>query len=306
MTEQERILQMVDSGKLSQREAAEILAALSDLEAADTQLGEAQEEIRAEVTEETPTETSRGPQAERVKSAAKSDNASAEPCKENLPEGFSWLKINMLAGDIDVRTDNSLTEPVIDKGNAQLVQEGKDYIVRGTAKQAREKHKEGLDGFLEGVNDWVAALTSRVGDLSVRVPEGYAVFIESKAGDVDVVGVAYLKANLMAGDIDIRDVGGLDISASAGDIDVDFKPTSGMHRIQATAGDVDVKLQKGSAVTFTGSVNMGEIDLERHDGGTIERRGGHIGGSASTVVGAGTASFDISLSAGDLDVTVYG
>ena len=341
MSEQERILQMVDSGKLSQREAAEILAALSDLGDTEEKLEDAQTEIHAEAAslneaepeklwdEAAANEAAANEATVNETSANETSAGETTNAGDDLPAGFKWVKINLLAGDIDVRVDTSLSEPVLKAGKAVLERDGEDYVVRtqggksqggkskvknrfqgkfeGKFKRKFEepfKTRDGLGDFLEDMGEWVSGLSSRVGDLDVRVPEGYGVFVKSKAGDVDVRGVAFLKAQLMAGDIDVQDVGGVDIVASAGDIDVDFRPTSGKHRIQASAGDVDVNLLAGSSVAFSGSVNMGDIDVERR-GGAVEQTSTHIGGSARAVVGAGEATFDITLSAGDLDVTIH-
>ena len=290
MSEQDRIAGMVKAGKLTSEEAAEILAALGELEAAEQTLETAQAEISLGVGAADASEES---------AASKSSKHTFSASAADLPE--TWLRIDFMAGDVRVWADDSLSEPVVDEGKLRLERQGKDFVMRAAPDTNASKPAGTL---LEDMSGWLTKMTSRIGDVSVRVPPRYGVELKSKAGDIEVSDVAFLKAELMAGDVDVRNVGGLELSATAGDIDISFAPQGGRHRIEATAGDVDIRLAADSSVSVNAHVGMGELDILRQDGGEVTRNRSVTGEATVFKVGAGAAQLDINLSAGELDITV--
>lgn len=292
MSEQDRIAGMVEAGKLSPEEAAEILAALGELEAAEQTLEAAQAEISSSVS------APEAAMSEKATQRPASAHGAASAGAASLP--IDWLRIDFMAGDVRVWADDALSEPVIDEGKLRLERSGDDFVV--SAADAKPPKPAGT--LLEDMGGWLSKMTSRIGDVSVRVPPRYGVELKSKAGDIEVSGVAFLKAELLAGDVDICDVGGLELSATAGDIDISFAPQGGKHRIEATAGDVDIRLAAASSVSVNANVGMGEIDVLRQDGGEVTKTSSMTGEASSFKVGAGAAQLDISLSAGELDIIV--
>lgn len=289
MSDQERIHAMLEEGKISQKEAERLLAALQDIEGVEAEMKTVERD--ADTAEPDAT----------VPIGADAPGARAEG-SASLPEGLRWVRISMLAGDLDVRGETGLSEPSLKGETSQfgLEQDGRDYVVR-PHKRNKDKgsRREGFDGFIDGVSEFVSDVVGRMGgDLDLRVPEGFGVVIESKAGDVNVRDVAFVKASLVAGDLDLRNVGGIDLSMGAGDVDASLQLTRGRHRIKVSAGDVDVRLLEGSSVKVTGGVSMGDVDAEAP---FAVRRSG-MGGQVSGQLGGGEAELELSVSAGDLDV----
>ena len=288
MSERERINEMVEAGKLNRAEANAILEALADLETAEQTLDATQDELNSSLRADNEPVTEQKPYGSKT---------SAREARQ--PDELVWLRLDFMAGDIKVSADAELSEPVIDEGKVRLERDGENFVVRPVTKS-----RAAGSGLLEDMGGWLSNLASRVGDVSVRVPSEYGVRINSKAGDIEVLGVAFLKAELMAGDIDIRDVGGLELNATAGDIDIAFAPRRGKHRVKVAAGEVAVELLGDSSVSVNASVGMGELDVLRQDGGDIVRHQSLTGGDAQFVIGGGEAELEISLSAGELDISV--
>ena len=188
----------------------------------------------------------------------------------------------MLAGDLDVHVDSSLSEPIFE-GKAELTRRGDDFEIR-----QRPRRKEG-ESILDNLLNWVKA-----GDLRVRIPAGYGLEVQSKAGDIDVRDVPYLKGKLLAGDVDAQEIGGVDLVLQAGDVDVSLHLMAGEHRLKAKAGDVDIVLLAGSSVTAKGNISAGSLHVE----GPFTRQESMTGGRFEGTVGAGAARLEVDLMAG--------
>ena len=219
---------------------------------------------------------------------------------EDAPSDLRWVHISLLAGDLEIRVDETLAEPQVenDRGNLRLSREGEHYRVFALKRKKPKLERGGVDGLLDGISDFVSGIVGRVGDVSLRVPKGFGVVLESKSGDVEVHGLPFLKAQLLAGDLDLHGVGGCDLTMSAGDVDAALLLTSGVHRIKLSAGDVDVRLLEGSSVQVTGSLSMGDLDARP----PFEAARSGMGASLSGTVGGGAAQLEILVSAGDVDV----
>jgi hypothetical protein len=138
-----------------------------------------------------------------------------------------------------------------------------------------------------------------IGDLDVRVPEGYGVEIYQKAGDLNIKNVPYVMGHVLAGDVDLVNVAGIDLEMSAGDLDASLCLSEGEHRINMLAGDVDIELLKGSHCRVHGDVSIGDVDIDV----PYERHQRFLGYSFDTVVGnAAQAQLEIKLKTGDLDI----
>ena len=299
---QERIKSLVVEGKITQEEAARLLAALKDTDIEDD-AGVDREVERDSAGGEIPAETMATDNHRRLIF----DNAAAtaaEPPRAHsfadLPEELRWVRVSVLAGDLDIRMDPSLREPVVEGESAhfEVKKDGDGYVV-GPVRRDKSPRREGVDGLIDGVSKFVGGIVGRIGgDLDIRIPQGFGVILDSKSGDVDVQGVPFVKGSLLAGDLDLRDVGGIDLSMSAGDVDASLRLSSGKHRITVSAGDVDVRLLEGSSVQVTGGVSMGDVEAESPL--TVKRTG--MGGSLSGQIGDGSAKLELSVSAGDLEV----
>lgn len=309
-SDQNRVRAMLEAGKLNPEEAKRLIAALNDVAPNDAALNDIPDVANAEskmdeatrevAREAEPVQTPPPEEAVRQATRAPQMVPTSTSKTGELPEALRWVRVSVLAGDLDIRVDASLSEPAVDSEPSQfeVEREGEDYVVRAVRRD-KTPRRDGIDGLIDGVSELVSGIVGRIGgDLDLRIPAGFGVVLDSKSGDVDVQGVPFVKANLLAGDLDLRDVGGIDLSMSAGDVDASLRLTSGKHRIKVSAGDVDVTLLGGSSVAVTGAVSMGDVDAAFPL--TAKRTG--MGGSLSGQVGGGEASFELSVSAGDLEV----
>ncbi len=295
MSEQDRIHALVEEGKISQQEAALLLETLQDTEQnTEGNIGgntEREENERVNVSKPItpPHPPTSLPNAELVASTPP-PNAPEPPSKapptSSAQEVTRWVTVSMLAGDLDVHVDTSLSEPVFE-GKAELTRRGDNFEIR-----QRPRQKEG-ESILDNLLNWVKA-----GDLRVRIPAGYGLEVQSKAGDINVRDIPYLKGKLLAGDVDAQAIGGVDLVLQAGDVDVSLRLTAGEHRLKAKAGDVNVVLLAGSSVTTKGNISAGSLHVE----GPFTRRESMTGGRFEGTVGAGTARLEVDLMAGDVSV----
>ena len=285
MTDKERVLALVEEGKITQEEADRLLAALGEVEELEDNLEGVEREIAA--TTEVPKDSAVSRDAKR--NSDETDTSTSEPREEaGVPKDLHWVRVNLMAGDIDIKVDDSLSEPIID-GKGSVVKEGDDFVIKlGTKKTG------------DSLGDMISGFVGKFGDLDIRIPPGYGVDINSKAGDIDIKDVPFLKGKMLAGDIDAKNIGGANVSLSAGDIDISLRPVSGEHRIVATAGDVDITLLEGSSVHLEGAVSMGDF---RAKGFEVKESKSLTGGGFSGCVGEGAATLNIQLSAGDLEVS---
>lgn len=300
MSDQERIHQLEREGKITPEEAERLLAALGELSEAEEEMAALDARLEPEAAPSAAPAPSPAAGAEAEAAEARHDVLPEAP---SAPEGLRWVRVSVLAGDIDIRVDPELREPQVESahGNVSVSREGDGFLIAAAKREAAERapRREGVDGFLDGISDFVGGLLGRIGgDLDIRVPQGFGVVIDSKSGDVDIEGVPFVKAKLLAGDLDLRNVGGVDLSMSAGDVDATLLLTRGEHRIKVSAGDVDVKLLPGSSVTVSGSVSMGDVEA----GSPLQAGRTGMGGRLSGQLGAGAAKLELSLSAGDLEV----
>ena len=290
MTDKERVLALVEEGKITAEEADRLLAALGDVEGLEADMQAVEQEVERETNPPEITAISGLPRPGTDVEKAfglKPPNGERQQKDSSLPPNLNWVRVNLLAGDIDISVDDSLSEPVVD-GKASVFREGEDFVIKPGAKSSG-------DSF----GDRISSFVGRFGDLNIRIPPGYGVDISSKAGNIDVENVPFLKGNMLAGDIDAKNIGGVDLSLSAGDIDMSLRPISGKHRIMATAGDVDVILLEGSSVHLEGAVSMGDFKIK---GFEAKQNKSITGGGFSGRVGEGAATLNIQLSAGDLKV----
>lgn len=302
MSDQERIHHLEREGKITPAEAERLLAALGELSAVEEEMAALDARLEPEVAPSAAPAPSpaAGPEAEAAE-AQRSEVPSAEV--PSAPEGLRWVRVSVLAGDLDIRVDPELREPQVesDHGNVSVSREGDGFLITAARREKAEKapRREGVDGLLEGISDFVGGILGRIGgDLDIRVPQGFGVVIDGKSGDVDIDGVPFVKAHLLAGDLDLRNVGGVDLSMSAGDVDASLLLTGGQHRIKVSAGDVDVRLLPGSSVAVSGRVSMGDVDAQA----PLQAGRTGMGGRLSGQLGAGAAKLELSLSAGDLGV----
>ena len=75
----------------------------------------------------------------------------------------------MLTGDLDVCVDPDLSEPELDSETApfEVKQDGTDFVIRPlTRKKDKVPRREGLDGLVDGVSEFVGGFFERMGGLN--------------------------------------------------------------------------------------------------------------------------------------------
>lgn len=308
MNESERIHKMVEAGTITGDEAERLLSVLREIDEAEGDLEASatamEDEARRAASPASgdgvppaPARSERataqvaaatGPSAARADAPAPAEGASATP---SAPEGTRWVRVSLLAGDLTLRADPDLYEVVVEDAPEGVQVERTDD---GFAVRRPLPEREG---------SWIERFVTRLraDDLVVRIPADHGVDLDVTAGDVELVGVPYLRGHLTSGDLDARGLRGIDFRTAAGDLDLELTLTEGHHRLRATAGDVNVRLTGGSDVTLRGSVAIGEASV-RGAGLEIERRG--LGQRFTGKAGSGTAELELHVTTGDLDVKV--
>ena len=324
MSEIERIRKMASDGTITSEEADRLIALLQDIDQTESQVDAVASEAatasrssttsppdmsRARTEPAGAADTANDPaHREGGEAAAKAAEKAAERAAASsgaaggrvdagedaatdtgrlpTPDGFRWFRIPTLAGDFDIRVDESLEAP--------RVEGPEGFVVKESHEGWKLVAKEG-SSFLDRL------ISGQLGrDFDIRLPAYTGVDLQIKAGDVDMRGVPFLKGQILAGDVSARDLRGIDLRMSAGDLDIWVTPTEGEHRIEMTAGDVDVRLGSGSDVRVEGRVNIGDASMP--DEFHLKRSG--LGESFSGTVGGGTARLVISQSTGDAQVRV--
>jgi hypothetical protein len=161
------------------------------------------------------------------------------------PTGLRWVKVNMLAGELEVRVDPSLQEPQV-RGKAEVRQVGQDFVIEPQPVQGNF-----LGGLLKNL---------RAGELDVRLPSGWGLELDGKAGDIEIQGVAFFRGRLLAGDIELREVGGLDLDVKAGNIEGSALLREGNHRLRIEMGNAQVRLLPGSSLKLKAEVGLGNLE----------------------------------------------
>lgn len=292
----DRVMAMLEEGKISREEADQLLEALGDADEVESTMKAVDEEIKETAA-----------RAQEPQSVASSEPSQAKTEKRAEPKvernnDLNWVVIEMLAGDLNVKVDASLSEPKVLDGKASLEKKGNTYVLhRGKAKVSHSG--DPLKDFGNMVAGFIGGLH---GDLEIAIPEGFGVEVSSKAGDVDIEGAVFLKANLLAGDLDAKDIAGIDLQMAAGDVDVSLKLTTGSHKIKLAAGDVDIHLLRGSSVQVEGSVSMGDFKIHAPQSieESLEINNSMMGGDFKATLGGGEAHLEVELSTGDIEVKV--
>ena len=328
MNEIERIHQMVRDGRITAEEGERLIQVLREVDEVDARLDREAQAIDREArgahadserSDRTGAAASAAAAAAAAEAAATAAGASAanaatdaratparpagapqstdaprttdapQSTSEAAPAGTPFVHVDMLAGDLEVRVDPSLSEPQISGGPGRIGMErhGADFQVN-----FRPEGSGFLDRFLTQM---------RSGKVSVAIPEGYGVDLNMRAGNVQLHGVPYLRGRLTAGELSADALNGVDLNNAAGDIDVRLLLTEGKHRISSATGDVDVVLLPGSDVRVEGSVSIGDAEA---GGGEFSTERSGLGDRISGTIGAGTAFLEIHVTTGDVHVEV--
>jgi hypothetical protein len=194
------------------------------------------------------------------------------------PEGLRWVKVRMTAGQLEARLDPSLQMPQVE-GEVDMRPVGADLeVTPGIASSS----------FLGG-------LLGRVGSLELRLPPGWGLEVDSKAAQVEVQGIRYLKGRVAAGNVELEAVEGLDLEVTAGNIDGTLLLREGQHRLRVSMGNAELDLLAGSSVKLNPGVSLGNLETRGFSRTYAE-------GSAVRQVGDGKAALEVTVRMGNLEV----
>lgn len=264
MTEQERILALLDEGKINQEEADLLLEALAEAD-------DAEEEALAFAEPDVGRNPQPPPAAPQPPPRAPEPPEGREEAGKETGKDLRWVRAYLTAGEFNVEVDPSLGEPVME-GSGDMRRQGDDFVVNQQAK-----HPDGgLLGFIGNL---------KIGEVKLRLPEGYGVDLVSKAGNLNISGAAYFKGRVLAGNVELRKVRGIDLELRAGNLDAELYLSEGEHRVQVAMGNAELVLLRGSSVRVKTHAGMGRVDIR-----------------GPSTVGGGRANLDVAVKIGSLEV----
>lgn len=209
----------------------------------------------------------------------------AQPTADYAPPGTRWVRVELVAGNLDVKVDPSLSVPTATSDSKVVALEPTDYGYRlGMASPP------GVSiGFFGKF---------KTGDFELVLPAGYGLELAKTAGDIDLHGVPYLRGTLAAGDLDAHGLEGIDFTTLAGDVFVSLAPKRGRHRVHAKVGEIEAVLLPGSDVSVKGDVSMGDITA----GAPFATERSLVSERVTGAIGAGTASLELKVTAGSIEL----
>lgn len=310
MSEIERVRRMVQDGRITEAEGQQLIEVLKGAEAADEELQAADRQIVAESRFEAPL-----PPAEQVSTTPQPVNsqapqtpaAPARPAKPAAagqapaaptppspvvpaPEGTRWVKLQMLAGDLTVNVDEAIEEPVAECDGPV------DVIIERSGNGFNVKWDVPDMSFLEKMLGRIKS-----GNLSLTLPKGLGLDLNTTAGNVELNHVPYLRGSMTAGNLEARGLKGIDFTGRAGDYQVELDLTSGAHRMNVTAGNIKLKLAPTSSVAINATSSIGDITNRIP---SIKKRSRMLGEELSGSLGTGQAKLEVSVTTGSVTLEV--
>src|SRR5690554_4296024 len=207
MNDHERIEAMFEAGRITREQADQLLAALAASDSAEQEADSLQQESA-------PTEAAHHLNAAGSGAATGDRNPGTGATGPRLPPGpdsvlaapehrtarqdsvpldsdYKWLQIDTFAGNLEIKVVEGLSQPEVDEGNVTITERGAriapwDVTEDGTPRSFIDRIFDGL----------------RSSDLEVRLPPGWGVEFDVKAGNIDIDGpVKAIKGHLRAGDL---------------------------------------------------------------------------------------------------------
>lgn len=280
MNERERIQSLLHAGKITEDEARLLLDALEtedELEGLEGQLGPNPGQPQPD-----PKYAQTAASDPKYAEAASADSGYAEAVNRGpryakadtgngYMSGLRWVKVHMLAGNIEASVDPSLQTPQLTRGNADMRSVGQDVELDVQAVRS-----DFLGGLLGGI---------KAGDIELKLPKGWGLEVDGKAGEVDVKDVACLRGRVLAGNVELERVHGLDLSVRAGNVEGSLLLTEGQHHLKVSMGNAELKLLEGSNVKVTPHVSLGNVSPHH-----------------PPVMGEGRALLDVTVSMGNVEI----
>ena len=216
------------------------------------------------------------------------EDTDAPTAVDTIEDVDRWIRIDLFACELDVVVDETVTEPVAQarKGDVELERTDDGWRL----VQSGRPEGTWLERLVDGVQQ---------ARIDLRLPPRTGVRLDVKAGDVELSGVPALSGRLRAGDLDARGLRAVDLRVNAGDVDLELDPVPGRHRVHLTVGDLTLNLAEGADARVHGDVSIG--DASAVPPLTAERRG-MVAQVVDGVLGEGRAFIALDVGTGDLDV----
>jgi hypothetical protein len=156
--------------------------------------------------------------------------------ERNLPKGPTWVRVVSVSGDVTVRVEPELVSPVAEGEHGPLpITTPEDEAAKGKLT--------------------VVVLDE---DLDLSLPLGYGVILDVKSGDVDIEE-CFVIGQVLSGDVRLESVSGVILTVLSGDVSGTLLITEGKHAIKVMSGDADIRLLSGSSVKVQGAVRSGTV-----------------------------------------------
>ncbi len=292
----ERIITLRDQGRLTEAEAAQLIAVVRG----DAAVAEADDDSEpAGEAGAPPTAASDAPQADASASVPEAplppDSPAAAPparAKASMPRagdvpGVRWLVTEMLAADLLAESQPGLEAP-------RLRREVDDARLEPHGDGWRLRYRPELSSW-----SFFGNHRGRPERIEIDLPAEMGVELDVKAGDVTIRGVPHVRGRMLAGDLVIDGASFVDVDKKAGDFEARIRPAHGKQRLVAKAGDLDVVLMPGSDVRIVADVKVGDLNVMGPDL-QGERNAHGIGQHYRGTLGSGAAELELRLSAGSL------
>lgn len=273
MSERERIGALLETGKITQDEAALLYSALDD---ADQAVNEADQAVSDAVGASIGTAAGKAGFREEAPPQPSGDLRGSTGETPGDAPSLHWVKVRLMAGALEARLDRSLAQPYIE-GSAEVRQVGQDLEVTPRLPGG---------SFL--------GILGHVGPVEMRLPPGWGLDIDTKAAQIEADGIAFLKGRVAAGNVELDEVEGLDLEVTAGNIEGSLLLKEGSHRLRVTMGNAELDLEEGSSARVVSSVSMGNLETKGHFSPGS--------GYSDKQVGDGKARLEVSVRMGNLEI----
>lgn len=127
------------------------------------------------------------------------------------PAGTKWLRVSLVASILTVRVDASVAEPVLSGDTKRVKLESTPYGFLVTRSDEADR------------GEWSIPFLTHFPktELDIRIPTDMGIETRMTAGELSLVGVAYLRGKLTAGDVNARNLRGIDFTTAAGNVDIE-------------------------------------------------------------------------------------
>jgi hypothetical protein len=318
MTDQERILKLLEEGKISREQAEGLLEALDEVDNSELtlldqeangsqQLAEITRRVAGRITSKTKELDSksyrldRGPNGELIGLHMALGNVSDEVRANILgnpeipqlptlpvppiPPTFPFTQTDDLPNDLRWIRVNVLSGDV-------------DIAVNPKVKTLQVEAEEGADVQQDEDGNWTVTLKND--DLNLEIPEGFGVMLEVKSGDVNA-HVPVVRGSVMSGDVSLEDVESLNLVVMSGDVRATLKLKKGKHDLRVSSGDVFLEFQEDASVSYQSSVYSGDVYISYPEGDFNSENTSFEG-----KIGEGAAQFSLEVQSGVVNIEIEG